>query len=388
MSFDFNCPVCGTTLSAEDGQENSQVICSKCQNSITAQRTAAAPADAEIAQPEVCDCSISIAQLAPDRFVFRGDLQLAWQYVIQAMSDCEVTINEQNFGMKNIVGNRKYGINPFGITVNAYFYQAGQPDFIMLDFKANLSDAFDTLGVCRRICSQLGEKFMFYCRQNGAGMLQQIPDIQLNNNIPQGMPNGMNNNIPQGMPNGMNNNLPQGMPNGMNNNMPQGMPNGMNSNLPQGMPNGMNNNIPQGMPNGMNSNMPQGMPNGQPYNGYNGGSNQYNQYNQYNQFNQYNSGFNGRQYKNPGIAALLSFFVVGAGQMYNKQIAKGIIALLACMLLYFILGVFAWILTIPAWIVCIIDANKIAEKINQGIPVGDWDWFWMNNNNNNNFRNY
>lgn len=35
-------------------------------------------------------------------------------------------------------------------------------------------------------------------------------------------------------------------------------------------------------------------------------------------------------YKNPGLAAVLSFFFMGLGQIYNGQIAKGVFSLL-CM---------------------------------------------------------
>ena len=33
-------------------------------------------------------------------------------------------------------------------------------------------------------------------------------------------------------------------------------------------------------------------------------------------------------YKNPGLAAILSFFYMGLGQIYNGQIAKGILFIL------------------------------------------------------------
>ena len=34
-------------------------------------------------------------------------------------------------------------------------------------------------------------------------------------------------------------------------------------------------------------------------------------------------------YKNPGLAAVLSFFYMGLGPIYNRQIAKGIFFILA-----------------------------------------------------------
>jgi TM2 domain-containing membrane protein YozV len=73
-------------------------------------------------------------------------------------------------------------------------------------------------------------------------------------------------------------------------------------------------------------------------------------------------------YKNPGLAAVLSFFWTGLGQIYNGQIAKGI----GLMVIY----VFSWILmfvligfiTTPLlWIYGMWDAYKSAERINWDI---------------------
>jgi len=57
-------------------------------------------------------------------------------------------------------------------------------------------------------------------------------------------------------------------------------------------------------------------------------------------------------HKNAGLAAVLSFFIPGAGQMYNGQIGKGI--------LFFITS---W-LVIP-WIWSIFDAYSVANRINR-----------------------
>lgn len=72
--------------------------------------------------------------------------------------------------------------------------------------------------------------------------------------------------------------------------------------------------------------------------------------------------------KNPGLAAVLSFFYTGLGQIYNGQIAKGIAFLvIQSILLFFwwtiVLGIGAGIF----WVYGIYDAYKTAEKINAGI---------------------
>jgi len=64
--------------------------------------------------------------------------------------------------------------------------------------------------------------------------------------------------------------------------------------------------------------------------------------------------------KNPGAAAVLSFFLPGLGQIYNGQIGLGIGAMLATLFLY--------LLIIPGLIchvICVIDAYQNATKINE-----------------------
>lgn len=74
--------------------------------------------------------------------------------------------------------------------------------------------------------------------------------------------------------------------------------------------------------------------------------------------------------KNPTVAVLLSCLVVGLGQMYNGQIVKGIV------LLGVSIGVcviFPY-LSCVCWVVAMIDAYKIANKLNDGKTVGEWEF--------------
>jgi len=73
-------------------------------------------------------------------------------------------------------------------------------------------------------------------------------------------------------------------------------------------------------------------------------------------------------YKNPTTATILSFFVMGLGQIYNGQIGKGILFIV----LYAVSWVLMWVLigfiTTPIlWIVGMVDANRSAKKINEKI---------------------
>lgn len=61
--------------------------------------------------------------------------------------------------------------------------------------------------------------------------------------------------------------------------------------------------------------------------------------------------------KSPGIALLLSFLICGAGQLYNGQIAKGILMFLAFVFLLFVL------IGVAVWIWSMIDAYSTAKQM-------------------------
>jgi TM2 domain-containing membrane protein YozV len=62
--------------------------------------------------------------------------------------------------------------------------------------------------------------------------------------------------------------------------------------------------------------------------------------------------------KSPGVALLLSLLICGVGQMYNGQIAKGILMLIGCILAWsFYLG---WIV----WLWGMVDAYSTAKDMN------------------------
>lgn len=69
--------------------------------------------------------------------------------------------------------------------------------------------------------------------------------------------------------------------------------------------------------------------------------------------------------KNAGVAALLSFFFTGAGQIYNGEIGKGVGMLVLQVINIFLMFVLIGFFTYPAvWIWGIIDAKKTADVIN------------------------
>jgi len=73
-------------------------------------------------------------------------------------------------------------------------------------------------------------------------------------------------------------------------------------------------------------------------------------------------------YKNPGLAAVLSFFYMGLGQIYNGQIAKGIAFIVAYTISWVLIFILVGLLTTPVlFIYGMYDAYKSAEKINLDI---------------------
>lgn len=71
--------------------------------------------------------------------------------------------------------------------------------------------------------------------------------------------------------------------------------------------------------------------------------------------------------KDEGIAAVLSFFFTGLGQIYNGQIGKGIGFLLLGFVLALTIFILIGIILYPVfWIYNIYDAYTTAKKINMG----------------------
>ena len=73
------------------------------------------------------------------------------------------------------------------------------------------------------------------------------------------------------------------------------------------------------------------------------------------------------QQKNPGVAAVLSALYVGLGQIYNGEIAKGLILIVAYFVSILLTFVMIGFITSPIlWVFGIYDAYNTAKKINSG----------------------
>jgi TM2 domain-containing membrane protein YozV len=69
--------------------------------------------------------------------------------------------------------------------------------------------------------------------------------------------------------------------------------------------------------------------------------------------------------KSAGLAAVLSFFISGLGQIYNGQILKGLVIIVVQLingaLTTILIG---WIPLAIVWVWAIVDAYREAERIN------------------------
>ncbi|MBE6500930.1 MAG: zinc-ribbon domain-containing protein [Methanobrevibacter thaueri] len=76
--------------------------------------------------------------------------------------------------------------------------------------------------------------------------------------------------------------------------------------------------------------------------------------------------------KSPGLAAILSFLIIGLGQVYLGLTKKGIIlfvlAIISGALMLFVIGWITWLLV---WGYAIYDAYNSGEKMRNGIDVED-----------------
>ena len=78
--------------------------------------------------------------------------------------------------------------------------------------------------------------------------------------------------------------------------------------------------------------------------------------------------------KDPIIAAVLSVILLGGvGQIYLGQQKKGIILIVASIVLYCV--ALGWVIQL----VGAYDAYVIGNKLKAGQPVGDMEWFWEAN---------
>ncbi|MCS3901013.1 DUF5683 domain-containing protein [Methanococcus voltae] len=83
----------------------------------------------------------------------------------------------------------------------------------------------------------------------------------------------------------------------------------------------------------------------------------------------YPAGFN-RYIKSPALAAILSFFIPGLGQIYNGEIIKGIIIIVLFVISFFAIAILIGFIMLPiVWLYAVCEAYNTANKINRGYIV-------------------
>lgn len=73
-----------------------------------------------------------------------------------------------------------------------------------------------------------------------------------------------------------------------------------------------------------------------------------------------------------GVALFLALLVIGVGQMYNRQVIKGVVFLLIALIA---VPASAFILWLPLALLTTIDAYCIGKKLAVGKRVGQWEMF-------------
>lgn len=74
----------------------------------------------------------------------------------------------------------------------------------------------------------------------------------------------------------------------------------------------------------------------------------------------------------PAVAVVLTFLLVGLGQMINGQVAKGLV-ILFCHIAFavFTIGLSA----LPVFVLICMDAYKCAQALKEGRSIGKWSFF-------------
>ncbi|GEM_PF-2374839 len=72
------------------------------------------------------------------------------------------------------------------------------------------------------------------------------------------------------------------------------------------------------------------------------------------------------------LAVILSLMVIGMGQMYVGQLAKGAALFIVALIVSVLILPYAYI---GIWGIGIIDTYRISKKLHRKHPVRQWEWF-------------
>lgn len=72
------------------------------------------------------------------------------------------------------------------------------------------------------------------------------------------------------------------------------------------------------------------------------------------------------------LAVVLSILINGLGQIYNKQVGKGVVVILVSLMLAFFTCGLSLVVTFP---LAVIDAALVAGRLDRGEAIGEWQSF-------------
>jgi hypothetical protein len=101
---------------------------------------------------------LTLSVVGDGKFAFSGDYAQIFQIVEQALLECGAKIKERSMQSGVLRGKCGYGINPFGLTVTASFYDAAPGTRVNVE--ATLTDSFDTFGACKKKVAQVSERIV------------------------------------------------------------------------------------------------------------------------------------------------------------------------------------------------------------------------------------
>ena len=110
------------------------------------------------AAPPAAVAPLAMTVVGVGKFAFTGDYAQIFELVERALRECDTTVKERSTDKGLLRGKCKYGLNPFGITVTATFYDASPSTRV--DVEATLTDAFDTFGACKKKVAQVSERIV------------------------------------------------------------------------------------------------------------------------------------------------------------------------------------------------------------------------------------
>lgn len=107
-------------------------------------------------RPVAADNPPSFEVLDHGHMKYTGSYKDAFSLTRQAMVECGVSIKDESYEKGVLNGKSKYGINPFGMSINGDLYTEGESTRV--EISASFTDAIDTFGACKKKVDEITER--------------------------------------------------------------------------------------------------------------------------------------------------------------------------------------------------------------------------------------